>query len=877
MALTTGARLGRYVVLGPLGAGGMGEVFRARDPELEREVAIKVLPDEFARNPERLERFRREAKAVAALSHPNIVQVFDIGSHDGVRYLVTELLEGVTLRELVSAETVSWPRACEIVAEVADGLSAAHGKSVVHLDIKPENIVITGDGMVKILDFGLAASGDTNLSPTDGLATAATASWTVIGTPGYMAPEQLRGEVVDQRADIFALGCVLYEMLAGRRPFAGQNAPAVIAAVLAQPPPSLSETGVPLPPSLVRITDRCLARDPDERFQSAADLAYSLRHLAAPSAVRGRRRGSRTVARAAGALLAIAALAVSAWIGLQWSSARRIRGGPLRGTQLAAPFTFVDECQVSVAAFENRTGDPALAGIGGTLADRSAESLILVTRGLRTLHPISVIVAPGTAAEWDSTGHPSTERIGRLLVSGSFTRGGEGLVVVARIQDLQNRRVLHSTRALRTSQRVRDQELAPLLDEIMSGVVVHDLVGLQNVSHVPSLVALRRYLDLRDALWRGPAPTSVAAVQELELVDPRFLMPAYLAAAGHLARHSSESADPLLETIARHRSELTRYEGLLLEVLQAWRVGDSGRALDLTRELEGIAPGDLLVRYLHGRFAGDLGRYEEVLEALVPVAEQVPNRLLFLQTPTLVQVMTSFEELGRFSDELELSRKLRETLPGATAGFRAAAVALAALGRLDKVRKTVDACESAVGGTCDVAVVATDASWVLTAGGHRSSARILARRAVEAIRARNDGEPADCGLESTDIDYYLYALRASCAWSEYRSFAAKVSGRCRENPLLAQYATWCVGMAAAKLGDRAGAQAVLARCVAEGDFIGAGYVSAHLGDLDRAVDYLRQSVTSERGLGFDQFPRWDLDLEPLWDYPPFEELLASAR
>ncbi|MGH9390173.1 MAG: serine/threonine-protein kinase [Vicinamibacteria bacterium] len=218
MTLVAGAQLGPYEILAPLGVGGMGEVYRARDSRLDREVAIKVLPERLADDPEALARFEREAKAVAALSHPNILAIHDFGSEQGVAYAVTELLEGETLRSRLSRGALLWRKAAEVSVALADGLSAAHRKGITHRDLKPENIFLTSDGRVKILDFGLARWKPTVSAA--GKSDAVTEAGAVLGTVGYMSPEQVRGERTTAPGDIFALGCVLYEMLSGKRAFA---------------------------------------------------------------------------------------------------------------------------------------------------------------------------------------------------------------------------------------------------------------------------------------------------------------------------------------------------------------------------------------------------------------------------------------------------------------------------------------------------------------------------------------------------------------------------------------------------------------------------------------------------------------------------------
>ena len=313
MALSAGTRLGPYEILAPLGAGGMGEVYRARDTRLGREVAIKVLPERLAGDPSALSRFEREARAVAALSHPNILAIHDFGEERGLRYAVTELLEGQTLRERLVRERLAWRKALEIGISLADGLSAAHARGIIHRDLKPENIFLTSDGHVKILDFGLARA---DVVPSDQLTSAptkssATEAGTVLGTLGYMSPEQVGGQPADTRSDIFSLGCVLYEMLTGRRAFRGASPGQTMAAILRDQPEEMAEAGTPVPEGVSRIVWRCLEKSPGERFQSAGDLSFALKEPLGSGTSRAAPERSG-VSRRAGLLLAAAAIVLVA-------------------------------------------------------------------------------------------------------------------------------------------------------------------------------------------------------------------------------------------------------------------------------------------------------------------------------------------------------------------------------------------------------------------------------------------------------------------------------------------------------------------------------------------------------------------------------------
>jgi hypothetical protein len=278
VTLTSGTKLGEYEVKSLLGSGGMGEVYRARDSRLGRDVAIKVLPSFLCTDSERLRRFEQEARAAAALNHPNILAVFQMGTYEGAPYLVSELLEGETLRGQMKRGRLSIRKAIDYGVQIARGLAAAHEKGIVHRDLKPENLFITKDGRVKILDFGLAkltqpqsSSKYSALTFTEG-----TEAGVVMGTVGYMSPEQVRGQRADHRADIFAFGAILYEMLAGKRAFQKPTSPETMTAIMNEDPPSISQVATDIPPSMQRVVHRCLEKNPEQRFQSASDLAFAL-------------------------------------------------------------------------------------------------------------------------------------------------------------------------------------------------------------------------------------------------------------------------------------------------------------------------------------------------------------------------------------------------------------------------------------------------------------------------------------------------------------------------------------------------------------------------------------------------------------------------
>ncbi|HYX68023.1 MAG TPA: protein kinase [Terriglobales bacterium] len=386
MGIAAGTHLGSYEILGTIGAGGMGEVYRARDPRLGREVAIKVLPPWFSSDPQRLRRFLQEAQATAALDHPNILAVHDVGELDGSPYIVSELLVGETLREKIRAGPVPVRKAIDYAQQIARGLAAAHDKGIVHRDLKPENVFVTHDGRAKILDFGVAKVLPPKAAPDDPTCTVESDAGSVVGTAGYMAPEQARGKPADARTDLFALGAILYELLSGQRAFKGESPADTISAILHQDPPQLPAN---LPAALERIVSHCLEKDPDERFQSARDVVFDLESVtttSASSAAQERRpeRWWRAAMVLAGLalLLAMGALAGRSWLVPRATSPqfRRLtfRRGAIRMARFAPDGRTIvygaawDGNPFELFARQHETSDSRPLGVAGQVLSISA-------------------------------------------------------------------------------------------------------------------------------------------------------------------------------------------------------------------------------------------------------------------------------------------------------------------------------------------------------------------------------------------------------------------------------------------------------------------------------------------------------------------------
>ena len=436
MSLAAGTRLGPYEILASLGAGGMGEVYRARDRKLDRDVAVKVLPQATAADPDALARFEREAKAVAALSHPNILSIFDFGSEDGVAYAVMELLEGETLRGKLDAGPIPQKQAVDYTLQIAKGLAAAHERGIVHRDLKPENLFVSRDGHLKILDFGLAkrvesVTPDEETSAPTG--SGHTEPGTVMGTAGYMSPEQVKGLPVDHRSDIFSFGAILYELLSGRKAFRRETNVETMAAILRDEPPELSESGRNVSPALERVVKHCLEKDRDHRFQSARDIAFNLSDPSSPAAAR---------------------------------SAAKV-------TAPASPSGF----RIAVLPFKCGTADADVLA----LADGLSEEIV---SGLSRFRYLSVVASASAGHRQDDRdeGTPDAGSGARYVVEGSIRREGSDLRVGAQLVDVRTgarlwsdtyRRDLQASGIFAVQDDVAGRIVATVADSY--GVLVHSI------------------------------------------------------------------------------------------------------------------------------------------------------------------------------------------------------------------------------------------------------------------------------------------------------------------------------------------------------------------------------------------------------------------
>ena len=702
MALSVGTRLGPYEILSALGAGGMGEVYRARDPRLGRDVAIKVLPAASSADLDRLRRFEQEARAAAALNHPNILAVYDIGTEAGTTFVVSELLEGKTLREAGRQGGLAVRKATDYAVQIAHGLAAAHEKGIVHRDLKPENLFITADGRVKILDFGLAKltephRGDasvSNLATTPG----STSPGTIVGTVGYMAPEQVQGLQVDSRTDLFALGCVMYEMLSGARAFSGRTAVDTMSAILNDDPVDLTASTGTIPAGLDHIVRHCLEKDPAQRFQSARDVAFALGEQASMSGSSTSRIAMAASGRyqrwaLAGILIAIM-MVIGSW--LRW----RERAAPSSSSNLSA----TGPSRLVVLPFENLSRQPGDEWLASAFSDsltlglRDAENLIVVSRE-------RLLELNQSGRRSDAVDVKNVQQLSRLLnvryyVTGTYQRVGEDLRVVARMVEADGGAI-----KLQESLTDRFANLLNMEDDLarrFAGAVQESPAALKHaptasfdayraVAEANTLYLSARY---RDAIQRLES----AIAQDERYADAWALLGksyARLSSNRDLAVRDSGARSELQQQALRAALRATElnpalYEAQValalayqaLERVEPWRIA-AQRAIELNPRLAEayVLMGD---SYRASPAFGCARQRDPALtERFYGRALQLDPRLGVASLGVIIH----FTWAGREGDALRTADEALEVLPGDVNLQRARSVALIWLGRADEAER----------------------------------------------------------------------------------------------------------------------------------------------------------------------------------------------
>jgi serine/threonine protein kinase/tetratricopeptide (TPR) repeat protein len=648
MTISAGSRLGPYEILSPIGAGGMGEVYRAKDPRLGRDVAIKVLPASFSQDADRLRRFEQEARAAGVLNHPNITAVYDIGTHEGAPYVVQELLEGETLRSRLAEGPLTARKAVDYALQIAHGLAAAHEKGIVHRDLKPENLFVTKDGRVKILDFGLAklipareGSDVTNLTT----AAPGTEPGVVLGTLAYMSPEQVRGKPTDHRSDIFSFGAILYEMLSGERAFHGDSAADTMSAILMKEPPDLSAADRDIPAGLERIVRHCLEKNPGERFHSAHDLAFDLKSLsdvpAAASGARTIRRQSAWRGRPALALAGFvaAALLIVAAV-LLWR--------PRSGKTGAPGASSSNRRSVAVLPFQNLSPDPENAFFADGMTEDILTQLAKV-RDLKVISHSSVMRYQGTQKPIQTI---ASELGVATVLEGSVRRAGDRVRIVGQLIDARSDEHLWAE--------TYDRELK-------------DVFAIQSEVAQRIAAALKATLSPAEKKRIEKSPTQNLAAYDLYLKG-RELYNRYRKPDNEAAIELFQKALELDSTFALGYAGLGdayAQRGVRFGLPPSWL----DKSLEMSRKAIALNP-ELAEGYKAlGLACAAKGKYRESLDATKRAAEINPN-----YSSAVSNVGVALRHMGRLDEALPWTLRGFELDPTNAVGAAGIGIVYAALG-----------------------------------------------------------------------------------------------------------------------------------------------------------------------------------------------------
>ncbi len=724
MTLAAGTRLGPYEILAPLGAGGMGEVYRARDTRLDRDVAVKVLPAQLTANPDALARFEREAKAVAALSHPNILAIHDFGTHDGVSFAVTELLEGETLRGKLDGSAVTQRQAVDWALQIAKGLSAAHGKGVVHRDLKPDNIFVTHDGHVKILDFGLAKRVDApaaeQTSAPTGTGGGRTEPGTVMGTMGYMSPEQVRGLAVDARTDIFSFGAILYELLSGKKAFKRDTASDTMAAIMRDEPPELTQSGRNVSPALDHIVRHCLEKDRENRFQSAKDVAFALSEASSPTtaAASGSYIAPPPPRRGPGKAIGIAAACVAVFAIAALFFWRR----PKLGTSAAGGVK-----RIAVLPFEN---------VGAAEDDYFADGIADAIRGKLTSLPGLEVIARGSSTPYRKTGKTPREIAKELDANYLLTAtvrwqkaGGTSRVqVTPELVEIRESGAPTSKwqepfdAALTDVFQVQSDIATRVAKELGVALGTTESKGLAEkpTQNLQAYEAFLRGEEVSGALSATDPPTvrkALALYDQAVALDPVFVKAWAEVSIANSLLHANAVPAPELSERARQAAEKAiaiapdSPEGYLaLGTFQRIVSRDNAAALDLYRKAQAIAPADATLIRGIGYAEQGLGHLDRAVEMFRQAARLDPRGAgnLFALGRALLHLRRPAEAREAFDRGLTVS-------PSSLALIEGRAMTFLAEGDLAGARASLSASAGHVDPTALVAYLANyqDLGWVL--------------------------------------------------------------------------------------------------------------------------------------------------------------------
>ena len=859
-----GKTISHYKILEKLGEGGMGVVYKAEDLKLDRHVALKLLPADWTRDTRARARFLHEAQTAAALNHPNICTIHEVDEADDLVFLAMEHIEGESLRDRIARGPMKIADVIAAALEVGQGLAAAHARGIVHRDIKPGNVMLTSDGRAKVLDFGLALAPERTRLTMEGRTT---------GTVSYMSPEQSRGEDVDHRTDIWSLGVMLYEMLTGVRPFAGEHEQAVLHSIMNDEPepPTGLRTGVPL--ALERIVTKAMAKYPEERYQHIDDLLVDLRSVQRESSA-----GSRTVTAAVQTGRAAAPAArrgPSATVLIICAVLVVVTGAVLitmgiRGRQAVIEPTGPE--RVMVAAFDNRTGDPSLDYLGHTTATSISEGL--VQTGVVEVVTHSVGGAAGGRVDHGSGVSEllavASEAGASILLAGSFRAQSDSLHIEVRLLGVSEGTVLN----------VIPDEAGPLANpsvaiaktrsRVMGALAARadPTIGREARTHAPTYEAYQEYAAGMK-LYGANTQRALEHFERAAELDPAFSVArVWQMGALHTLGRYAES-DSLIQSVLSQPGYVTPHAKLMVEAVAAMYRSDFEQSLRKLREYVRLEPEHWWAKRLLGLMALRLNRPREAIEVCGALVKQGPETDAYVESWTYGGLSNAYHMLGEFERELETARQAIEVFPDMLWIRSREVRALAALGRAEEIHRIIEECSRTPAGHGSVWGVMITAIDELKAHGYAEESAALAEEALEWQRNR-------VTIEGSAVESRRLARSLFCAghWEEAHALYEELALADPDNIDNQGY----LGVLAARMGNRERAlhikKALLARDVPYelgSDTYWAACIAAQLGEREEAMDLLRRAFTEGANIGL--LVHRDPDFEPLWDYPPFQRFL----
>ena len=873
-----GDTISHYRIEEKLGEGGMGVVYKARDTKLDRDVSLKFLPQHLTSSEEDKQRFIREAKAAAALNHPNICTIHSVDEHEGNQFIVMEYVDGNTLRELQKSGSLTAEDAIEYATHIAEALSNAHNAGIIHRDIKPGNIMVNADGRIKVMDFGLAK--------LKGSSEEVTKTGSTVGTMAYISPEQLQGQEVDHRADIFAFGVVFFEMLAGVRPFRGEHEAALMYSIINEEPLSLRSYISNPPAELVRLIDRMLAKNPEDRYQSAKSVIGDLRGLEKVSMRETVTQPSASEERQGDPAVDQSEDSDSLTITIPGLKTHRGKSVALLavlavvGTVYFAFFSsgetdppILNEERVLVAPFENRTGDASLDPLGRTAADWITEG-IAQTELVETV-PTSTILHLMETVEQVGGGvddrselmHLAEETESGVMISGSFILLDDELQLQARIIDAQTDNVIQAIDPVRGSRNEPMEAVEELRREILGALSVHvfpdwDLRHFGDPpayeAHVAFMEGMEYYgLDYEHAFERFEHALDI---------DPDFVRPMLFMGIGYRNLGQDAEAHSMVEMLEQERDQLSTYDRHVLDWFAYSVEGSREEALATLLQLEEIAPGDGFVNFQVGSDALQLNRPRLTVETYAKIDVSVLEHWAesIVMSWWFGNLASAYHFLGEYEKQLEAARDAQEYFPEDLNRRADEAAALVALGKVDELREVIDQSKDIEPMDETAGGVMRTAAMELRVHGHREASLEYAHDAVQWYRKQEHAD--DLSLASA----LIFAER----WDEAYTILEEALA---EEPDNVRYLGE-KGIAAALMGDEAEAHRIEKELAAiDRDYLYGLHtyqrarIKALLGKEEEAVSLLEESF--EQGRHFNINIHRDLAFEPLQDYPPFLELL----